>query len=162
MQTAAHIELAVWQTTMHAEGIDPHSSEEYRGYVGLKLQTTELLKRFRGSAATCPAAISERILAVADEVERGTEIRNLAAHGAFFVDDEIQGTISAAHYLARGKGKTREVFEFQQIISRELVEETLQIANQLLHDVIALRTTVVEWRYPDGLPEPKSLPRQSI
>ncbi|WP_128515542.1 hypothetical protein [Tabrizicola thermarum] len=39
MQTAAHIELAVWQTTMHAEGIDPHSVEEYRSYVSLKLKT---------------------------------------------------------------------------------------------------------------------------
>ena len=31
MQTAAHIELAVWQTIMHTEGIDQHSVEEYRG-----------------------------------------------------------------------------------------------------------------------------------
>lgn len=30
MQTAAHIELAVWQTTMHAEGIDVHSVEAHR------------------------------------------------------------------------------------------------------------------------------------
>lgn len=69
MQTAAHIELAVWQTTMHAEGIDPHSAEEYRGYVGLKLKTTELIDRFRKSAECCPIAISDRIRSVAVEVE---------------------------------------------------------------------------------------------
>jgi hypothetical protein len=161
MQTAAHIELAVWQTTMHAEGIDPHSVEEYRGYVGLKLKTSELIRRFKESAEGCPITIANRIGAVADEVERGVETRNLAAHGAFFMEDESKGTLGSAHYFARGKGKARELFEVKQTVSRQEVEEAIKIANQLLHDVIALRQTVIDWRYPDGMPELKDLPPEN-
>lgn len=60
MQTAAHIELAVWQTTMHAEGIDPHSAEEYRGYVGLKLNARE-------NAVTCADFEARQIVLISDE-----------------------------------------------------------------------------------------------
>jgi hypothetical protein len=161
MQTAAHIELVVWQTTMHAEGIDPHSAEEYRGYVGLKLKTQELLDRFRSSADKCPPFIAARIRAVAEEVASGLETRNLAAHGAFFWEDQNEGTLGAAHYFARGKGKARELFEVKQTISRQQVEETIQVANQLLHAVIALRAAVVDWRYPDGMPELTDLPAET-
>jgi hypothetical protein len=161
MQTAAQIELAVWQTTMHAEGIDPHSVEEYRGYVGLKLKTTELIRRFKESAQRCPTTIAKRIGAVAAEVERGVETRNLAAHGAFFVEDETEGTLGAAHYFARGHGKARELFEVKQTLSRHDVEEVIKIANQLLHDVIALRQTILDWRYPDGMPELTDLPPEN-
>ncbi len=153
MQTAAHIELAVWQTTMHAEGVDPHSPEEFRGYVGLKLQTTELLKRFRGCAANCPMVISEQICEVANNVEQGIETRNLAAHGAFFWENQSQGILGAAHYFARGKGKSRELFEVKQTVSRQMVEETIQVANKLFQDVVALRDRVIDWRYPHGRPE---------
>ena len=79
MQTAAHLELAVWQTTMHASGIDLYSAEEYRGYVGIKLKTQELLDRFRNSADGCPQVIADRIRSVADEVALGLETRNLTA-----------------------------------------------------------------------------------
>jgi hypothetical protein len=158
MQTAAHIELAVWQTTMHAEGVDPHSAEEYRDYVGLKLKTQGLLERFRNSASGCPEVISDRIRAVADEVEKGIETRNLAAHGAFFWDDEKQGTLGAAHYFARGRGKARELFGVKQTVGRQAVEDTIQVADKLLHDVIALRSMVIDWRHPDGMPEPTALP----
>jgi hypothetical protein len=162
MQTAAHIELAVWQTTMHSEGIDPHSAEEYRGYVALKLKTQELLARFRSSADLCPPMIAERIRSLADEVAKGIDTRNLAAHGAFFWEDQKEGTLGAAHYFARGRGQARELFEVKQTVSRQAVEETIQVVNQLLHDVIALRTAVIEWRYPDGMPEPKDLPPLEI
>lgn len=161
MQTAAHIELAVWQTTMHAEGIDPHSAAEYRGYVGLKLKTQELLDRFRSSADKCPPVIAARIRAVAEEVARGLETRNLAAHGAFFWEDQNEGTLGAAHYFARGKGKVRELYEVKQTISLQQVEEAIQVANQLLHAVIALRSAVVDWRYPDGMPELTDLPAET-
>ena len=161
MQTAAHIEHAVCQTTMHAEGIDPHSAEEYRGYVDLKLKTQELLNRFRGSAEKCPPVIANRIRAVADEVANGLETRNLAAHGAFFWEDQNLGALGAAHYFARGRGKARELFEVKQTISRQQVEETIQVANQLLHAVIELRTAVIDWRYPDGMPEPTDLPAEA-
>ncbi|MFN3992162.1 MAG: hypothetical protein ACK4IU_04560 [Tabrizicola flagellatus] len=153
MQTAAHIELAVWQTTMHAEGIDPHSVEEYRGYVSLKLKTQELLSRFRNSAKNCPNTIAERILSLAADVESGLETRNLAAHGAFYFEDHLNGTLGAAHYFARGKGKERELFEVKQSITKQQVDETIRIADRLLHDVIALRKLVIDWRFPDGMPE---------
>lgn len=157
MQTAAHIELAVWQTTMHAEGIDPHSPEEYREYVALKLDTRDLLKRFRESADKCPPFIANQIRSVADEVASGLETRNLAAHGAFYWEDQSPGALGAAHYFARGRGKARELFEVKQTVSRQQVEDTINAANQLLHAVIALRTTIMDWRYPSGMPEPADL-----
>ena len=161
MQTAAHIELAVWQTTMHAEGIDPHCAAEYREYVNLKLKTSGLLARFRASADVCPPFIADRIRAVAVEVAKRLETRNLAAHGAFYWDDQGQGTLGAAHYFARGRGKARELFEVKQTVGRQQVTETIQAANELLHAVIALRNAVIEWRYPDGMPEPTELPPDS-
>ncbi len=77
----------------------------------------------------------------------GMETRNLAAHGAFFLDRE-QGALGAAHYFARGKGKERELFEVKQTVRREAVEETIGVANRLLHKIIALRQTVIDWRSP--------------
>jgi hypothetical protein len=150
MQTAAHIELAVWQTTMHAEGIDVYSAEAYRDYVALKLSTQGLLKRFRASASFCPGWIAERIFALADQVEQGLETRNLAAHGAFYWEGE--SAIGAAHYLARGTRAAREYFEVQQTGTRQDAEDTLRAADQLLNELIALRSMVYEWRFPDGLP----------
>ncbi|MES2666837.1 MAG: hypothetical protein V4712_12095 [Pseudomonadota bacterium] len=158
MQTAAHIELAVWQTTMHAEGIDPHSAQEYRSYVDLKLKTSELLSRFRRSANDCPTAIADRIHAVAQDVANGIETRNLVAHGAFFWEGQSQGTLGAAHYFARGNGKERELYEANETVGRLVVEETIQVADKLLRDVIALRGDVIQWRYPDGMPKPLNLP----
>jgi hypothetical protein len=154
MQTVAHIELAVWQTVMHAEGIGLHSPEEFRTYIGLKLKTQELLDRFRGCASKCPPDIAAKIRDVANQIASGSEARNLAAHGAFYMEDETQGTLGAAHYFARGRGNAREFFEVQQTINRRAVEEAIGIANQLLHAVIDLRKEVIEWRYPDGMPEP--------
>lgn len=154
MQTAAHIELVVWQTTMHAEGIDLHSAEEYRRYVELKFLTKGLLKRYRESADFCPVPIADRIRASAHLVEVGLETRNLAAHGAFFPDDEVPGVIGAAHYFARGVRKERELFEVKQAVTQQTVEDTLRIANQLLHEVISIRTAVIGWRFPAGMPEP--------
>lgn len=150
MQTAAHIELAVWQTTMDAEGIDVHSVEAHRQFVAIKLSTGGLLKRFRESASFCPGWIADRIRALADQVEQGLETRNLAAHGAFYWEGE--GQIGAAHYFGRGPRGAREYFEVQQPATRQVVEETIQVANQLLHEVIALRSMVYAWRFPDGLP----------
>ena len=154
MQTAAHIELAIWQTTMHAEGIDLHSAEEHRNYIEIKFKTGLLVKRYRECASRCPPEIAARIRAVVDHVEEGLETRNLAAHGVFFWEDEAIGKIGAAHYYARGKIKdgTRQVFEIIEPITRELAEETLRIADQQLHEVIAIRTAVIAWRYPDGMP----------
>ncbi len=151
MQTAAHIELAVWQTTMHAEGVDAHSAEEYRNYVALKLSTKELICRFRKSGIGCPPFIAERIRSVADEWANGLETRNLAAHGAFFWSDQDQGTLGAAHFFARGPTKAGKLFEVTQSITRQQAEDALSSANQLLHEVIALRQMVIEWRYPDGM-----------
>lgn len=74
------------------------------------------------------------------------------------MEDQSQGTLGAAHYFARGKGKSRELFEVKQTVSRHLVDETLQVANQLLHDVIALRQSVIDWRYPTGMPELTDIP----
>ena len=85
---------------------------------------------------------------MADEVANGIDTRNLAAHGAFFWEDQTQGTLGAAHYFARGKGKARELFEVKQTVSRQAVEETIQVANMLLHDVIDLRAAVISSALP--------------
>ena len=161
MQTAAHIELAVWQVTLHIEGFDPHSAKKHPNYVSLKLNTQELLRRFRGCGGVCPQALAHLIHDVAERVAEGIETRNLAAHGAFFWDSETEGTLGAAHYFARGRGGDRQFLEVQQTFSRATVDETIQVANQLLHDVIALREQVIEWRYPNGLPEPSVLSAQA-
>lgn len=149
MQTAAHIELAAWQVAMHAEGIDPNSEEAFRDFIKTKLSTDKLLDRFQRSAEHCPAWIASRIREIGSRVKDGLETRNLAAHGAFFVEN---GELRAAHYFPRGKGKDRQLLELNEAVERHVVEETLQVANQLLHEVIALRAMVYEWRYPDGLP----------
>lgn len=37
------------------------------------------------------------------------------------------------------------------------VEEAIQVANQLRHAVTVLRATIIDWRYPSGMPEPAEL-----
>ena len=152
MQTAAHIELAVWQITMYAAGIDHYSTDEYREFVAVKISTDGLLKRLRQSADNCPEPLAGRISALAEQIEQGKEIRNLAAHGAFFWEDQ-EGTLGAAHYFSRGPRKAREFFEVTQSVSRHEVESAIESANQLLHNAIALRRDIIAWRYPDGMPE---------
>lgn len=161
MQTVAHIELEVWRITMHAEGIDPRSVEEHPEYFKLKRNTRELLKRFRESADECPPPIAKRIREVSDEVACGLETRNFAAHGAFYWEDQNQGTQYAVHYFDRGKGKERKLPEVKKTVNHQQVEETIQVADQLLHSVNALHNAVIDWRYPDGIPKPTDLPPET-
>jgi hypothetical protein len=152
LQTAAHIELAVWQITMYAEGCDLSSVEEFRGYVELKLGTKGLLQRFRHSGSGCPENIAARMLDISDQIARGLETRNLLAHGAFFVDDPSTGSLGAAHFFARRQGSARELFEVRQTVVQVDIEKAILQADQVLHAVIALRTDVIAWRYPASLP----------
>lgn len=156
LQTAAHIELAVWTTTVHADGVDLQSADQHREYAAIKISTHALLERFRKSAANCPDTIADRIKTLADEISIGLEPRNMAAHGAFFPNVDSPGTLGTAHYFARGRGKERQIFEATQTITRSDVENALNVADQLLTDIIKLREDVCDWRYPDGIPENQS------
>ena len=149
LQTAAHIELTVWQTMMHADGADLTSAEAHREYVEIKLTTWQLLKRFRKSAENCPPELGDRILTIADEIATGLEARNMAAHGAFFLDQHNPGALATAHFMARGQGKNREVFEASQTVTREDVTNAITVADKLLMDVIALHRDVRSWRHPE-------------
>lgn len=148
MQTAAHTELAIWQITMYAEGANLHSADDYREYANLKLGTRELLRRFQSCADRCPPFIARRIRLIAEAIIRFNEVRNLAAHGAFFIEDHTEGVLGVAHYFARGTGASRELYEARQVVRQHDVDTELHKANELLHDVIALRSMVQDWRCP--------------
>jgi hypothetical protein len=154
LQTAAHIELTVWQTMMYADGADLTSAEVHREYVEIKLTTWQLLKRFRKSAENCPPELGDRILTIAGEIAIGLEARNMAAHGAFFLDQHNPGALATAHFMARGQRKNREVFEASQTVTREDVTNVIRVADKLLTDVIALHQEVRHWRQTEknGIP----------
>lgn len=149
LQTAAHIELTIWQTMRYADGADLTSAEIHREYVELKLTTRQLLKRFRKSAENCPPWLGDRIREIAREIADGLEVRNMAAHGAFFLDQHNPGALATAHFMARGQGNNREVFEVSQTVTRDDVTNAIAVADKLLTDVIALHQNVLDWRQPD-------------
>lgn len=153
LQTAAHIESEGWQTVMHADGIDVRSRADFLEYVELKRHTRDLLARYRACADRCPDPIAAPIRAAAKRVEDGLETRNLAAHGAFFWDDE-QAKLRAVHYFSLGSGKDRELFQQTGHFTLADIQGMLDEASQLLHEVSANRQAVVEWRHPKGLPKP--------
>ena len=57
MQSAAHLELAIWRITMFGSGIDPHSNDQFREYLDVKRETTKLLERFRKTALIVPRTL---------------------------------------------------------------------------------------------------------
>lgn len=158
LQTAAHSELAVWQTIMHAEGTAPNSVQDFQAAVGLKLRTSELIERFKACAGFCPPFIAARVRSVASIYADRLEVRNLAAHGAFFVEDQSEGTLCVCHYFMRGRGKDREVMQVNQTVSQQDANDAIRLANELLHELIALRQLVEDWRNPNGDPDDGSRP----
>ncbi len=161
LQTAAHGELTVWQIIMHAEGTDPNSVQDFQAAVGLKLRTSELVARFKACAGFCPPFIAARVRSVASTYADRLEVRNLAAHGAFFVEDQSEGKLGVCHYFTRGRGKDREVMQVDQTVSQHDVNEAIRLANELLDDLIALRQLVKVWRYPDGHPDNEDPPKRT-
>ena len=149
LQTAAHIELTIWQTMSAADGADLTSAEVHREYVELKLTTRQLLERFRKSSESCPPWLGDRIRDIAGEIADGLDVRNMAAHGAFYLNQDIPGALATAHFMARGRGKDREVIEVSQTVTRDDVTNAIAVADKLLADVIALHQNVLDWRRND-------------
>lgn len=141
LQSAAHLELAIWQIVMLAEGIDETSNDQLIQTLEFKKITQKLISRLRKCSRKCHAPVGLRIHLLANKIADGVENRNLAAHGAFFIDDKTDG-IRVAHYFPRGKGNDRRWFEYQEAISERAIRVALEEIDQLLREAVEIRSVL--------------------
>ncbi|GGE20593.1 hypothetical protein GCM10011360_06570 [Primorskyibacter flagellatus] len=151
MQTAAHTELAVWQCMMAAEGLDSDSAVEHRKFIEIKLNTKSFRSRVRESAKVLPEALRTPFLEICDKLDGMSEVRNLAAHGAFFRDEDKVGTLGAAHYFIRRIEGSKTIFEVQQSFRRDEVKDIISEADELLRSAVRLRSEIHLWRDGGGV-----------
>jgi len=139
LQSAAHLELTIWQIVMLAEGVDQTSVDQLKSSLEIKRVTPKLVKQLRNSSSKCHPSIAIRICALALKISDGLENRNLAAHGAFFVDEGTDN-IGVAHYFARGKKPNRQWFEVNETLSERNIKNAIEEIDLLLREAVAIRS----------------------
>ncbi|MBI1416373.1 MAG: hypothetical protein GC146_04045 [Limimaricola sp.] len=143
VQTAAHLELAVWQILMQARNVDEHDGVALRKHLEIKKTTPKLIAELKDAAKDCPPNISLRISMLAEKIEQGLENRNLVAHGAFFVENSNEN-IHVAHFFPRGKGKERQWFQIDSSITERAAKNAIEEIDTLLREAISIRDMLTE------------------
>lgn len=138
LQSAAHLELAVWQIVMLADDIDETSREDFLHSLETKKHTQRPVSELKKSSAKCKASLGIRIGRLAQQIEQGLENRNLAAHGAFFLDEQSQ-SFRVAHYLPRGKKPNREWCEYRETIPDRVIRAAIEEIDLLLREAVDIR-----------------------
>lgn len=143
LQSAAHLELAIWQIVMVVEKVDQSSVKQLTSSLETKKITRRLVKALRCCSSKCHPSIGIRISALAGEIERGLEVRNLAAHGAFYCDDDSE-SIGVAHYFRRGEGSNKQWFEQIEKIPQRQVNAAIEDIDRLLREAVGIRTALTK------------------
>ncbi|MBJ6370039.1 hypothetical protein [Sedimentitalea arenosa] len=139
LQSAAHLELTIWQIVMLADGVDQTSSEQFLKTLEIKKITPKLVRQLRQCSTNCHAPLGLRMCALAEKITNGIENRNLVAHGAFYFDDETQ-SIRVAHYFPRGNKENRQWFEFNEAISERTIKVAIEEIDMLLREAVDIRS----------------------
>ena len=139
LQSAAHIELTVWQIIMAAEGAFTNNEANFHEYLEVRNSTPTLAKRFRACSAKCSPHIAIRIAALSTRIENGLINRNLAAHGAFFSNTQTD-KIGVAHYFSKGKKSTKLWYEINENIHQKQIREAISDIDSILREAVSIRS----------------------
>ena len=137
MQSAAHLELAVWQIVMAADNSGPPTVERFRDHLATKAFTPSLIKSLRRSAELVPPQLGIRIKVLASRISEGLETRNLVAHGALIRKGD---SVAVSHYFSRGKKADRVWYEAQDKITARQAREAIDEIDRLLREAIDIHT----------------------
>ena len=139
LQSAAHLELAIWQIVMLADGVDENSIPHLKKSLEIKKITPKLVQQLRRCSTKCHVSVGLRICALAEKISIGIENRNLVAHGAFFLDEETD-YVKVAHYFPRGKKLDRQWFEYNETISDRVIKTAIEEIDLLLREAVSIRS----------------------
>ena len=139
LQSAAHLELAVWQIVMLADGVDQTSIAQFTDSLEVKKVTPKLVEQLQRCSTKCHASVGVRICALATKMADGIQNRNLVAHGAFFIDNDTN-SVQVAHYFPRGVKSNRQWFEVKEVISDRMVNAAIEEIDLLLREAVSIRS----------------------
>jgi hypothetical protein len=140
MQTCAHIELVSWYVVQVAEGFDPTVPEQVIKFLRLKQRNYDLADALEKSSEFCSSDLAARICSVATRIKDGLDNRNLAAHGAFFMDQQ-SGGLMVEHYWK--DFSTKNWLHIEEPITVEDVEFAISNADDILRELITIRAEIV-------------------
>ncbi len=149
MQTCAHIELAVWHIIQLARNEDTETEQHLASHLRLKMSAYDLRKELRKASRLCPAHIGIRICDLANKIDEGFENRNMAAHGAWHVD-QTSGKYRVEHYWKRGPKQSAQFFHMAEPITQRQVDVAVEEADTLLRSCVDVRSVLFEWRARRG------------
>jgi hypothetical protein len=145
IQSAAQIELAVWQIIMSIDDDFTSDQQNFHDYLELRKSTPKLVARLKKSAANCRPSLSIRVSNLASRIEGGLVNRNLAAHGAFFSDKQ-SGKIGVGHYYSEGQKPSKRWYEVSEPISQRQIREAIDDIDSILREAVSLLREAVSLR----------------
>ncbi len=147
MQTAAHIESALWHTVILIDGDNSEVANRYKGFAAIKRNTEKLIGAFKSSAERAPPFISLRINAVSRDVEDGITTRNIVAHGAF-MRNELPEAAFVVHEYRKRDGSFCQI---PHVLTMQDIRYYVAEANGLLENALQVQIMAQAW-YDAGKP----------
>jgi len=139
LQSAAHLELAVWQIVMYADGEFEPVQQKFIDYLEVKKVTPKLVSQLKKSVPKLPPHLGIRISILATNIENGLVNLNLAKHGAFFLD---KSELGVAHYYPQGRGSDRKWFKPNEKVSRRVISTAIEEIDGLLREAVSIREAI--------------------
>ena len=132
VQTCGHIEEVLWQVCFLGFPCDPDDEKCKNKVLGLRNNTSELLKALKSLAETHN---SNELRDIIERIEEGKETRNGIIHGALFFINENQGDKLFKHQNAKRKPEYEWV-NYEDPIRAEYLDVALAHADSILGDAL--------------------------
>ncbi|MFC3086354.1 hypothetical protein [Tabrizicola soli] len=138
LQTCAHIELTLWQIVQIADGHEVGSAPDIEAYLQVKKHTPKLVAAAKKATKLIPARLGLRLAALVARTEAGLLNRNLAAHGAWFVQANSD-KLHVAHYFTVPAPPGNQWHYIDRPVSRRQVDFAIEDCNLILLEAVAIR-----------------------
>ena len=135
IQTCGHIELAAWQIIQMVEGVDPTSQKDVQRFLQMKLKTWDILEALKKAGNGCRPHIGIRIWMLRADIKEGILNRNMAAHGAWYMENG--GKLGVEHYF-RDYGDKQYKFISGKFLMRS-INYAVAEADRILRNAIEIR-----------------------
>lgn len=138
LQTCAHIELTLWQIVQIADGHDLENVPDIQAYLQVKKHTPKLVAAAKNATKLIPARLGLRLAALVARTEAGLINRNLAAHGAWFVQ-ENSDKLHVTHYFTAPTSSGNQWHYVDRPFSRRQIDLAIEDCNLILLEAVAIR-----------------------
>ncbi|UMA67310.1 hypothetical protein LVO79_21185 (plasmid) [Roseivivax marinus] len=138
IQTCAHIEIAIWNIIEIAKGYDMNDDDQRIAHLKRKMSVYTMAKELHDAAREPHPSIAIRMHALANRVESGLRNRNMAAHGAWFLDKN-SGYLKVEHYFPNGPQRHGDWRRDIGRYSPRQVDMEIEAADLLLREACEIR-----------------------